>query len=235
MDELIIVQFNGENRIDSRLVAQSLGIAHINFRETLDAYRTELEELGVSRFQTEKPIGGGRPEKYYLLNEDQAIFASTLSRNTRQVVAFKLALTKAFAQARKSGQRVLTEQEIFNQSFHQRCIRNAGKVPTGYFLIAIEMGKEAWSERAYHVELQYNRLPDGSAGIKWPNHLRKIGWDVDRRIQVWGEHQNGVGNIWAYPEEYLIEFRRWMRNEYKDHFVNNYSPSRLLKPVKQIG
>jgi len=136
----------------------------------------------------------------------------------------------------KQAQRPLTQQEIFNQSFHQRCIKNASKVKPGYFLIAVEMGKEAWSERAYHVELQYNRLPDGSAGQKWPNHLRKIGWDVDRRVRVWVDLPNGnEGNAWSYPDDYLVEFRRWLKTEYKDHFVNVYSPPRLLNNQKRIG
>src|SRR4051794_8787416 len=99
--ELAIIEIGGENRIDSRLVAASLGIEHIHFRATLDTYRTELEELGITRFQTELLGSRGQPAKYCLLNEDQAIFAVTLSRNTKQVVAFKLKLTKAFAEARR--------------------------------------------------------------------------------------------------------------------------------------
>ena len=90
-------------RIDSRLVAKSLDIEHESFLKTLSTYQAELEELGVFRFEIGKPprgSSGGRPGKYAMLNEDQAIFAATLSRNTKQVVAFKLQLTKAFSEAR---------------------------------------------------------------------------------------------------------------------------------------
>jgi len=245
MTELVIVK-NNIPLADSRIVARELGVQHSDFfSNIIKKYQKEVEDdFGVIRFENGKPLEGsmgGRPEKYTLLTEDQTNIYMSYSRNTERARACKRKLVKAFSDAKKiiaqllNRQRVLTEQEIFNQNFHQRCVRNADKVPAGYFLIAIEMGKEAWSERAYHVELQYNRLPDGSAGQKWPNHLRKIGWNVDRRVKVWCELPSGDGNAWAYPEEYLLEFRRWMRNEYKDHFVNNYSPSRLLKTAKQIG
>lgn len=245
MTDLVIVE-NSIPLADSRIVAEKLGVDHHDFfNNIIVKYRDEIEgDFGIVRFENAKIKGRGRPEKYALLTEDQTNVYMSYSRNTEQARACKRMLVKAFSDAKKiiaqllQGQRVLTEQEIFNQSFHQRCVKNASRVPDGYFLIAIEMGKEAWSERAYHVELQYNRLPDGSAGLKWPNHLRKIGWDVDRRISVPCELPNGnYGNVWAYPEEYLLEFRRWMRNEYKDHFVNRYAPPRLLRPdnQKRIG
>ncbi len=97
--DLEIISIEGEHRIDSRLVADSLGIEHKHFMETLRTYRDELDELGHMPFETDygdtnRSQGGGRAFKYAILNEDQAIFAATLSRNTRQVVAFKLKLTK---------------------------------------------------------------------------------------------------------------------------------------------
>jgi len=93
----------GEARVDSRIIANELGIKHINFIETLNKYESELKELGQLPFKTEvgyRQQGGGNPQKYALLNEDQAVFALTLSRNNPTVVACKLALTKAFKQAR---------------------------------------------------------------------------------------------------------------------------------------
>src|SRR5258708_31229854 len=104
MDTMLhITLADGEYRIDSRLVAQSLGIEHRSFMRSVQVYQSELSELGAVRFEIaprkDENKGGDQP-KYAMLNEDQAIFLATLSRNTSQVVAFKLKLTKAFSEAR---------------------------------------------------------------------------------------------------------------------------------------
>ncbi|MEN8216750.1 MAG: hypothetical protein ABFS56_10320 [Pseudomonadota bacterium] len=52
--------------------------------------------------------GGGNPQKYALLSEDQAIFALTLSRNTPEVVQLKLELTVAFKIARQNARQPAT-------------------------------------------------------------------------------------------------------------------------------
>lgn len=110
---LTVIEFQGEARIDSRLVAKRLDIQHHAFMQTLRLYHEKLEELGVLAFEMPKPPKGslgGRPETYVMLNEDQAIFAGTLSRNTRDVVDFKLALTRTstpYARSRLTGSRGL--------------------------------------------------------------------------------------------------------------------------------
>ena len=91
-------------RIDSRIVADELGIQHESMVQNLERYRDKLGLLGVFRFQTEKPLAGskgGRPVRFALLNEDQAYFAVTLSRNTEQAVEVKFRLVRAFGEARK--------------------------------------------------------------------------------------------------------------------------------------
>lgn len=45
--------------------------------------------------------GGGNPQKYILLNEDQTYFLMTLVRNTAQAVELKKRLVQAFAECRK--------------------------------------------------------------------------------------------------------------------------------------
>lgn len=61
-------------RVDSRELAQRMGVKHKNTIELLDKHKADFLELGVLPFQTEKPSGpnGGRPERFALLNEDQA-------------------------------------------------------------------------------------------------------------------------------------------------------------------
>ena len=99
-NEITVIQ-NNEARIDSRLIAEHLGVKHPHIFEQVKNYKTDLEELGLLRFQTGK-ASGGRPEKFALLNEDQAYLLLTFSKNTKQVRALKLNLVKAFREARRA-------------------------------------------------------------------------------------------------------------------------------------
>ena len=90
-----------EPRIDSRLLAQSLGVQHESVAKTLNAYRADFETFGLFRFQIGE-VTGGRPERYAMLNEDQAYLLLTYSRNTARVRELKVKLVKAFGEARKA-------------------------------------------------------------------------------------------------------------------------------------
>jgi phage regulator Rha-like protein len=120
MENLITVEIkDGIQVVDSRLVAEGLNIKHHNFLETVRKYQTQLEKLGVVLFETEQPkenIKGGRKEIFCYLNEIQCNFVVTLSRNTENVVNFKLGLVIAFDQAKKEIkilEEVLTKSEDF--------------------------------------------------------------------------------------------------------------------------
>jgi phage regulator Rha-like protein len=88
--------------VDSRLIADALGIDHHNFMETIRKYQHDVEvNFGKVPFETEA-IGKTRQhQKYALLNEDQAIFLATLSRNSPQVITFKASLVLSFSKMRK--------------------------------------------------------------------------------------------------------------------------------------
>lgn len=100
-----------EPRVDSRLIAKRLGISHRPMYRLLVKYQTEMAELGLLRFENAKVGAMGRPEKYVHLNEDQAVFLLTLTRNTPEAVALKLDLTKAFKRFRDIARRRLRQAE----------------------------------------------------------------------------------------------------------------------------
>lgn len=113
---------NGDSvLIDSRLIAESLGIDHGNLMEGIKKYQSTIEsKFGQVPFETGKPQnnanGGGRPTVYALLTEDQALFIGTLSRNTEKVVEFKARLVTSFQNARRSAQVFLKQHhKIDNQ------------------------------------------------------------------------------------------------------------------------
>ena len=90
-------------RVDSRLLAVNMQKDHANLFELVKTYRTEFEQHGLLRFQAGK-ANGGRPERFALLNEDQAYFLLTLTRNTKRTVALKSKLVKAFGEARRAAE-----------------------------------------------------------------------------------------------------------------------------------
>ena len=98
MSNLIkLTELDGEQRISSELIAEHIGTTHKATTNLIRTYKQKLESLGELPFQ--KAVGERKNLAY--LNEDQAIFLMTLSKNTLQVVEFKHQLVKAFSDLRR--------------------------------------------------------------------------------------------------------------------------------------
>ena len=97
--------------VDSRLIADELGIDHRSLFRTIKKYQTELQQgFGILRFEITKLDGRGRPEEFCYLTEPQSTFLMTLSRNTPSVVACKLKLVEAFEKAKSVIATVIPQQ-----------------------------------------------------------------------------------------------------------------------------
>ena len=100
--------------VDSRLIAANLDIQHKNFLATINKYLVPLEvNFGTVAFETREfktTQGNTSSERFAWLSEEQATFLMTLSRNTERVVACKVALVKAFAEARQIIKQVIPAQ-----------------------------------------------------------------------------------------------------------------------------
>jgi len=107
MSNLIsLVVVDQEPRVDSRLIASQLGVEHESTRKIIEQYQSDFEEFGVFRFEIGKPPTGsvgGRPEKFYLLNEDQSYLLLTYSQNTEQARELKKRLVRAFGEQRRAS------------------------------------------------------------------------------------------------------------------------------------
>ncbi len=103
---LIIIQ-NGAALADTRVIAEHVGVQHESLYRLLIEHQATVEEaFNQVRFEIgdglSLPQGGRTPgQKFALLTEDQATFLITLTRNTAQVIRFKAALVKAFAEAKR--------------------------------------------------------------------------------------------------------------------------------------
>lgn len=103
MNDISIIYSNNELRTDSRDLASLLDHRHRTIFESITKYSTELSELGILPFETERLKTdhlGEREHKFVMLNEDQCYFVLTLMRNNAHVVKAKLQLVKAFRDAR---------------------------------------------------------------------------------------------------------------------------------------
>lgn len=105
-----------EPRADTRLLAQHLGNQHKNVFELVKDYRADFEQFGILRFQTEEIQGRGQPEKFALLNEDQAFLLLAYSRNTAKVRALKVKMVAAFREARRAAE---VRQVEYMDAYHQ--------------------------------------------------------------------------------------------------------------------
>lgn len=147
----IILAGQDTPRVDSRLLAQHMGVQHKNSMELVEKHKADFLELGVVSFQTEKPTGpnGGRPECFALLNEDQAYLLLTYSRNTATVRALKVKLVKAFSAARKAAEQRRTE---YLPSYHLAHDALKGLAPD--------------PQRQQHLHMNVNKLLNQVAGIE---------------------------------------------------------------------
>lgn len=110
---LEVIEQNNQLVVDSRLIAEELGITHKAFKETVRENQADIEEafgkVALETAPSEANGGGGSGETYYWLTEEQATYLMTLSRNTEQVKRAKLNLVKAFSKAKLALQTIQKE------------------------------------------------------------------------------------------------------------------------------
>lgn len=92
--------------VDSRVIASGCGVEHKAAIQLLETHKLEIEsELGLIPFQMEavKRQGerGTKHQRFALLTEDQATALITMFRNTPVAIRFKVALAKAFGEAKR--------------------------------------------------------------------------------------------------------------------------------------
>ena len=110
---LAIAQHEGTLVVDSRLIADELGIQHKNVLATIKKYVNEIQDFGHLAFQTEtvsNTVGAKNAVVFCYLNEDQATYLMTLSKNTDKVRECKRTLVKAFRDAKQVIKTVIPQQ-----------------------------------------------------------------------------------------------------------------------------
>ena len=150
--DLALTTTSTEARIDSRLLAMQLDNQHRHVMALLDKYMGKVKTFGHVSFKNadgERKQGGGKAERYALLNENQAYFLLSLSRNTDIVVTLKAKLIRAFGQARRAADLHKTEYLAQHHQLHERL----GTLAAG-----------SSNERQVHINV--NKLLNKFAGIE---------------------------------------------------------------------
>jgi phage regulator Rha-like protein len=236
---LIVVCVDDEMCIDSRLIAVKLGIEHEVFMRTVRKYQPQMESLGVIRFKSGKPIKGsrgGRPEQYAMLNEDQCVFAATLSRNSSQVVEFKLALTVAFRDARtlSTGQSASVQIPFLNTLWTRRALIFNEKtlIPEGYWCVFNEIGHICWQMELKDIHLTAEATPDISVGQLWCKHIRHLGLDMSL-VKKYDHHyppndKRKIQQANIYPNAWYGHFRDWFQRQYLKVEFKKYLATHMI-------
>jgi phage regulator Rha-like protein len=230
-DLIVLPHADGVLVVDSRLIAEELGIQHESFMETVEKYRKQSEQaFGTIRFETgssQMPDGriNPKPQKFALLTEEQATFYMTLSRNTPEVVQLKVRLVKAFFDARERfrgqgfAERQTTTvyiQRLQNMSDHD--------VPFDVWTTFRE-GAEVllMVEKDFRLPVSQMDLCDGSIGSHWVKHREEIGLPPPTRkyVHKFRDHRpNVTPNAFEYPE--LPIFRQWLKEIYIPKHLPKY-------------
>lgn len=120
MQDLALTTTTTEARVSTQQLAKHLGNKHRSLFELIQDHREDFEQLGLLRFQTGVIDGRGQPEKFAMLNEDQATLALAYSKNTERVRELKVKLVKAFGLARRAADLRKTEYLPQYHQLHDR-------------------------------------------------------------------------------------------------------------------
>ena len=187
----------GELRIDSRWIAEGLGIQHKNILELIENYKADFEEFGTFAFETRK--SGGRPERFVFLNEDQSYLLLTFSKNTPNARGMKKKLVKSF--------RVAIESMNAKADYlpcYRECHDAVGRL--------VRKSGSSQPERIHHlnVEKMINkafRIPSGVRS-QLPASIRSClsvaellaGNEYKRSIESGGDHKGAKSAVFKYSE-----------------------------------
>ncbi|MDD5479503.1 Rha family transcriptional regulator [Rhodoferax sp.] len=147
--DLVLTTTTKEPRVSTQQLAKYLGNKHRSLFELVQDHRADFEQLGILRFQTGVIDGRGQPEKFAMLNEDQATLALAYSKNTKRVRELKVKLVKAFGDLRRAAAMRKTEYLPEYHHLHDALHVLANGSP---------------NER--HVHANVNRLLNKFAGIE---------------------------------------------------------------------
>ena len=149
--DLALTTHKNDARVDSRLLANHLGNQHRPVMVLIEKYGDSFSSFGKVLFEKASSAVSitGQRERFAFLNEDQAFFLLTMSRNSDHVVDLKVKLIQAFSEARRAADQRQTEY-----------------LPTYYRLrdTIHQLAGETTNEKFVHIN--FNKLVNKTAGLE---------------------------------------------------------------------
>lgn len=155
MYELVELKGN-EVFTNSKVIAEGTNNQHESVSAIIQKYWNDIREFGkieFSDFKSGNPKGG-RPERIYYLNEEQATFVITLLRNSKAVVKFKKELVRQFYAMRRF---ILEKQsKMWNDT---RIANKENRLKeTDVIKLLVDYAKEQGSTRFDKLYMTYTNL-----------------------------------------------------------------------------
>lgn len=231
-----IVSQNDHLVVDSRLIANELGVEHRALMQTIKKYLTEIQEFGQVTFENAtvtNSVGARNAVIFCYLNEEQATFLMTLSRNTPQVIACKRNLVKAFSQAKQLIKEVIPAQ--------------SGRIRELELELELTKAKTYYMDRRDAIRLIHGAevlaLLDGRPDIvieKIEKVTETIICKNGRNVSFEGRSTADLGKELGFKTGKELE--RWLEINGHSHLVCQglrvnqapYIPTENLKEVKQL-
>ena len=161
MNELVILKGN-DVFTDSLVIAKGTGISHRKLKDAIRKYQNVIERFGNLSAPYQAESTGGRPEEYYLLNEEQATFLITLLKNTDVVVDFKAKLVSEFYKMR----RFILERQTQVWIETRKAGKLTRKAETDTIKKLVEYAKGQGSEHSDKLYMTYSKLANKMAGVQ---------------------------------------------------------------------
>ena len=149
--ELTLTTTMTELRVDTRLMAIHLGNKHRPVMALIEKYAQSFDAFGKVLFQKTSSLDSatGQRERFALLNEDQAFFLLSLSRNSDRVVDLKVKLIQAFSEARRAADQ---RQVEYLPTYHQ------------LHDVIHSLARNSSNEKFVHMNV--NKLVNKAAGVR---------------------------------------------------------------------
>ena len=133
MSNLVFLR-DGQAVTTSEAIASGVSIQHKNLLALVRNYQSDFEAFGRVAFETRtfETAGGAQQKAFALLNEQQATLLVTYCKNTEVVRRFKVALVKAFYDARNPQTLTADEQYRIQQAVAERARKSSESFRTIY-------------------------------------------------------------------------------------------------------
>lgn len=218
MANIVFVQ-NGQALTTSESIAAGVGLQHKNVLALVRNYQNDFETFGRVAFETQpfETNGGMQKRDVAILNEQQATLLVTYCRNTEKVRKFKVALVKAFYEARQQIQetrRSLTDDLI-------------ERYKNTYPMVKGKDGRLTFDSKTLPTKdelesirqlFEFNRNP------RWQDTLR----DIHATLKLLGSPS--CGNLWDFITERswaLMHIGKYLDRNGIEHSRSSYEISRM--------